>query len=150
MVSGHKNDFTIIVKLYTKWYNSWLWGYIWNVCYRAIYVFSMSSFIAKEFLIEDLISRIVVTENGIFIYQNLSLGVDSQKQIKFGKLRLSLLPYSLLNMLHSFFDHLVYHDRNPLLCWSALADFMIQSNPAISLFIKANQIKAKGNENDSI
>ena len=79
-------------------------------------MFSMSSCIAKEFLIEDLISRIVVTENGIFIYQNLSLGVDSQKQIKFGKLRLSLLLYSLLNMLHSFFAHLVYHDRNPLLC----------------------------------
>ena len=39
----------------------------------------------SEFLIEDLISRLLVNENGI--YQNLSLGVDNQKpgqkQIKF-------------------------------------------------------------------
>ena len=74
----------------------------------------MLSCIAKEFLIEDLMSRLIVNKNGIFMYPNLSLGVDSQKQIKFGKLKLSLLLYGSLNMLRSFFAHLVYHDRNPL------------------------------------
>ena len=28
-------------------------------------------------------------------------------------------------------------------CWSAVTDFMIQSNPTLTLFIKANQIKGK-------
>ena len=43
----------------------------------------------SEFLIQDLISRLTVKENGIFIYQNLSLGVDNQKQIK---LKLNMSP----------------------------------------------------------
>ena len=62
----------------------------------------MLSCIAKEFLIEYLTSRLIVNKNGILMYQNLSLGVDSQKQIKFGKLKLSLLLYGSLNMLRSF------------------------------------------------
>ena len=39
------------------------------------------------FLIQDLIFRLVVNENEIDLsmYQNLSLGVDNQKQIKFLK-----------------------------------------------------------------
>ena len=36
----------------------------------------------SEFLIKDLISRLIATENGISIYQDLSLVVDSKKQIK--------------------------------------------------------------------
>ena len=37
----------------------------------------------SEFLIEDLTSRLIVNENEMSISQNLSLGVDNQKQIKF-------------------------------------------------------------------
>ena len=37
----------------------------------------------SEFLIQDFISRLIVNENGISIYQNVSLGVNDQKQIKF-------------------------------------------------------------------
>ena len=35
--------------------------------------------VKSEFLIQDLISRLVMNEYGISIYQNLSLGVDNQK-----------------------------------------------------------------------
>ena len=35
---------------------------------------------------QDLLSRLgIVNENKISIYQNLSLGVENQKHIKFGK-----------------------------------------------------------------
>ena len=33
----------------------------------------------SEFLIQDLISRLIANENGIFIYQKLSLAVNNQK-----------------------------------------------------------------------
>ena len=36
-----------------------------------------------EFLIQDLISRLIVNENEISIYQNLTLGVGKQKQSTF-------------------------------------------------------------------
>ena len=36
----------------------------------------------SEFPIQALISRTIMNENVISIYQNLSLGVDNQKQIK--------------------------------------------------------------------
>ena len=36
----------------------------------------------SEFLIQDLTSRLIVNENGISIYQSLSLGFDDQKQVK--------------------------------------------------------------------
>ena len=35
----------------------------------------------SEFLIQDLISELIANENETSIYQNLSLGVDNQKQI---------------------------------------------------------------------
>ena len=38
-----------------------------------------------EFLIQDLISWLIVNKNEISVNQNLSLGVDNQKQIKFWK-----------------------------------------------------------------
>ena len=37
----------------------------------------------SEFLIQDLISWLIVKENGKFMYQNLSLGVDNQKEVQF-------------------------------------------------------------------
>ena len=37
----------------------------------------------SKFLMQDLISRLIENENEISIYQNLSLGVDKQKQMKF-------------------------------------------------------------------
>ena len=37
----------------------------------------------SEFLIQNLISRLIVNKNGIPIYRNLSLSVDNQKQVKF-------------------------------------------------------------------
>ena len=58
----------------------------------------------SEFLIQDFISRIIVNENGISIHQNLSLGVDDQKQIKFWKLKFSLLFKGSLNTSRFFFD----------------------------------------------
>ena len=83
-------------------------------------MFSTSSCIAKEFLIHDLMFRLIVNENGVFIYQNLSLGVNNQKQTKFRKLKVSLLLYSLSNIFHYFLffvlTHSVYHGRNPLIC----------------------------------
>ena len=39
----------------------------------------------SEFLIGNLMSQLRVNENEIFIYQNLSLGIYNQKQIKFCK-----------------------------------------------------------------
>ena len=39
--------------------------------------------VKSELLIQDLIPRLIVNENGIYVYQNLSLGVDDQKQLKF-------------------------------------------------------------------
>ena len=52
-------------------------------------------------------SRLIVKENGIFIHQNLSLGVGNQKQIKFLKLKMLLLFNGSLNTLQ-FFTHPVY------------------------------------------
>ena len=40
----------------------------------------------SEFLIQDLISQLIVNEHGISTHQNLSLGVDNQKQIKCSKI----------------------------------------------------------------
>ena len=37
----------------------------------------------SEFLIQDLISQVIVNESDLSIYQNLSLLVDNQKQTKF-------------------------------------------------------------------
>ena len=44
-----------------------------------------SEILIQNFLIQDFfkISRPIVNENGISICQNLSLGVDNQKRIKF-------------------------------------------------------------------
>ena len=48
--------------------------------------------------------------NGISKYQNLSLGVDNQKQIKFEKLKMSLLFNGSLNTLpFSFIHSVVYY-----------------------------------------
>ena len=35
----------------------------------------------SKFLIQDLISRLIVKENEMSIFQNLSLGIDNQKQL---------------------------------------------------------------------
>ena len=37
----------------------------------------------SEFLVQDVISRLIVDVNGISIYQNIGLSTDNQKQIKF-------------------------------------------------------------------
>ena len=55
-------------------------------------------------LIQDLISRLIVNKNRITIYQNLSLGVDDQKQLKVRKLKMLLLFDGSLNILE-FFTH---------------------------------------------
>ena len=39
----------------------------------------------SELLIRDLISRLIEYQNDILIHQNLSMRIDNQKQIKFGK-----------------------------------------------------------------
>ena len=44
-----------------------------------------------------------MNENGISIYQNLSLDVDNKKQIKFLRLKILLLFKGLLNALRFFF-----------------------------------------------
>ena len=44
----------------------------------------------SEFLIQDLISRLIVNENGTSTYRSVSLSVDSQKQIKFRILKMWL------------------------------------------------------------
>ena len=55
-------------------------------------------------LIQDLISRLTVNENGIFKDKDLILGVINQRQIEFRKLKMSLLFDGLLNTVH-FFTH---------------------------------------------
>ena len=45
----------------------------------------------SEFLIQDLLSRLIVNEDRISMFQSLSLGVENQKQIKFPKLKTLLL-----------------------------------------------------------
>ena len=58
----------------------------------------------SEFLIQDLISRLIVKENGTSMYQNLGLGANNQKQIKFWKLKKSPLCHGSLNT-SRFFTH---------------------------------------------
>ena len=48
-----------------------------------LFFFPFLKIFKSEFLIQDLISRPIVNQNKISVYQNLSLGVDNQKQIKF-------------------------------------------------------------------
>ena len=52
-----------------------------------------------------------MNENDSFICQKLSLGVDNQTQIKFLKLKMSLLFKGLLNMLHFFYSPGMYEFR---------------------------------------
>ena len=60
------------------------------------------SIFRSEFLIPDLISRLIVNKNVISVYRNLSWDVDNQKQIKSRKLKISILFNGSLNTL-SFF-----------------------------------------------
>ena len=62
-----------------------------------------SGIFKSEFLIQALMSRQIVGENVIFIYQNLTLGVDKQRQIKFCKVKLLLLLNGSLNTLCFFY-----------------------------------------------
>ena len=59
-------------------------------------------------VIQDLISRLTVNENGIFKDKSLILGVINQRQIKFRKLKMFLLFDGLLNTVpfctHQAFD----------------------------------------------
>ena len=56
----------------------------------------------SEFLIQDLISQLIINENGISICQNLSLGVENQKQMEFYQFKISLLFNGSLNTLRFF------------------------------------------------
>ena len=56
------------------------------------------------FLIQDLISRVIVNDNGISVNQNVSLDVDNQKQIEFLKFKMFLFN-GHLNTLRFFFTH---------------------------------------------
>ena len=58
----------------------------------------------SEFLIQDLISRLIMNENGISINQNLSLDVGKQKQIKFWKLKMSLLFNGWLRSIQPLYE----------------------------------------------
>ena len=49
----------------------------------ALFFTLLLNIIKSEFLIQDFICGLIVNENEISVNQNLSLGVDSQKQIKF-------------------------------------------------------------------
>ena len=62
------------------------------ICYRLWLIIlqpkidTLFSALFEDFqmgVIQDLVSRLIVNENGISVYQNLSLGVDNQKQIRF-------------------------------------------------------------------
>ena len=64
--------------------------------------FPFSRILKSELLIQDLISRLIVNENKISIYQNPSLGVDNQKFIKFCKSKMLLLFNGSLYTLRSF------------------------------------------------
>ena len=52
-----------------------------------------------EFLIQALISRQIVNQNVVYVHQNLSLGIDSQRKIKFSKMKLPFLFNGSLNTL---------------------------------------------------
>ena len=77
----------------------------------TLFFFPFLKIFKLEFLIQDLISQVIVNENEIPIYQNLSLGVDNQKQIKFWKVKMAPLFNGLLNTL-CFFTHPVYEMVN--------------------------------------
>ena len=59
-----------------------------------------------EFLIQHLISPLIFNEIRVFVYQNPSLSVDTQKQIKSRKLKTWLSSDGSVNTL-PFFTHLV-------------------------------------------
>ena len=61
---------------------------LWFALKIDVLFFNFLKIFKLQFLIQDFISWLIVNENGIYIYQNLSLGVDNQKQIKFWKLKM--------------------------------------------------------------
>ena len=60
--------------------------------------------VGVSFLIQDLIPRQVMNENEISIYQNLSLGFNNHKHVRFGKLKLLPLFNGLLNTSRFFYS----------------------------------------------
>ena len=57
----------------------------------------------SEFLIQGLLSLLIVNGNGISVRRNLNLGVDNQKQIKSRNLKMSPLFNGSSNTVHVFF-----------------------------------------------
>ena len=65
---------------------------------------SFFKILKSDFLIQDLLFRLIVNENGISMYQNLRLGVDNQKQVRFRKLKMLLLFDGSLNTIRFFYS----------------------------------------------
>ena len=61
-------------------------------------------FFKSEFLIQDLISRLMVNKNRKNMCQNLSLRFNNQNQIKFRKLKIFLLFNGSLSTLYFFYS----------------------------------------------
>ena len=59
---------------------------VWNWFFHPFF-----KILKSEFLIQDLLSRLIVNQNEISVCQNQSLGIDNQNQIKFWKLKMWLL-----------------------------------------------------------
>ena len=62
-----------------------LWFIVLHLEIDTLFVFFLHFFrtFKSEFLIQELISRLIVNENGVSVHQNLGLDVDNQKLIKF-------------------------------------------------------------------